>query len=67
MLIGAGTQVSLSLQNEEAEDDSDGDNGQVNAYHAPDSFSLLETHDGKESRAQKSKVTCSKLHQTRSI
>lgn len=31
------------------------------------SFCLLETHDGKESRAQKSKVTCSKLHQTRSI
>jgi hypothetical protein len=36
VLTGAGTQF-LSLQSEEAEDDSDGDNGQVNAYHAPDS------------------------------
>lgn len=36
LLTGTGTQF-LPLQNEEVEDGSDGDNGQINAYHAPDS------------------------------
>lgn len=36
MLTGAGTQF-LPLQSEEAEDNSNGDKGQVNVYHAPDS------------------------------